>query len=70
MLQESVFLRLSKMYTESKSSDILNPYYVPDLFFLPGSTSFEDSLMVKVIVWKLSGNAGINIIENMVDNRS
>ena len=55
---------------ESKSSDILNPYYMPDFF------SYLRTLLLEIVLWSkllyghLSRYAGINTIENMFDNRS
>ena len=47
--------RLSEMYAYyhwKQITSILNPYYMPDFFFLPESASFGESPMVNVIVWK------------------
>ena len=57
--------------TESKSSDIPNPYYIPDYF------SFLRTLLLEIfgVLWpkllheNLSRYTGIHIIENMVDNK-
>ena len=55
---------------ESKSSDILSPYYMPNFF------SYLRTLLLGIVLWSkllyrnLSRYAGINIIENMVDDRS
>ena len=55
MLLEQMLFRLSKMYAHyhwKQITSILNPYYMPDYFFLPESASFGESPMVNFIVWK------------------
>ena len=52
------------MNIKSKSSDILNPYYMPDFF-----SYLKVLFLSKLLYENLSRYAGIHITENMVGNR-
>ena len=54
---------------ESKSSNIPNPYSMPDIFSYLRALLLEIVLWSKLLYGNLSRYAGIHIIENMIDNR-